>query len=146
MWLSMSALGQSDDKLSNEIKTMDRQWIIEAYSSRDLADFDRIVANDFLITSATGKVQSKTEKRSAVKNDYTDPATSSSTDYIFKIDPTSHRVRNFGKAAVSNGYIVEKYVWKGTPINNRVYFTNVYVKRNGEWKVVAAQFTNIKQS
>jgi hypothetical protein len=142
---SVGALGQTT-ALPEQIKLMDRQWIIEAYSSRDLADFDRIVAKDFLITGGNGKVQTKAEKRSSVKNDYTDPSTTASPDYIFRIEPASHQVRVFDKTAVSNGYITEKYVWKGTPINNRVYFTNVYVKRNGKWQVVAAQFTNIKQS
>jgi len=125
---------------------MDRQWIIEAYSSSDRADFDRIVADDFLITAGNGKVLTKAEKRAGVKKDYTDPATSSSPDYTFKIEPTSHNVRIYDKTAVSHGFIIEKYVWKGTPINSRVYFTNVYVKRKGKWQVVAAQFTNIKQS
>ncbi len=142
---SIGAFSQKPS-LPEQIKLMDRQWIIEAYSSRDLADFDRIVAEDFLITGGNGRVQTKAEKRAGVKNDYTDPATTASPDYLFRIEPPSHQVRIFGKTVVSHGYIVEKYVWKGTPINSRVYFTNVYLKRKGNWRVVAAQFTNIKQS
>ena len=142
----LSTGAYSQTALPEQVKLMDRQWIIEAYSSRDLADFDRIVADDFLITGGNGKVQTKAEKRANVKGDYTDPSTAASPDYIFRIEPASHQVRVFDKTAVSNGYITEKYVWKGTPINSRVYFTNVYVKRNGKWQVVAAQFTNITQT
>lgn len=29
---------------------MDTQWIIEAYSTKDLSDFDRVVADDFSTT------------------------------------------------------------------------------------------------
>ena len=134
------------DKLSEQVKLMDRQWIIEAYSSRDLKDFDRIVADDFLITGANGKTQTKAEKRATVARDYTDPATTNSPDYIFRIDTESHTVRFFGDTAVSSGYIIEKYMWKTQKIDGHVYFTNVYVKRKGKWQVVASQFTNIKQS
>jgi hypothetical protein len=149
MTLIFAALGSAQSNVSpseiDKIKTMDRQWIIDAYSSRDLKDFDAIVAEDFLITAGNGKVLTKAEKRAGVARDYTPPETWSSPDKIFRIEPDSHRVRLFGKSAVSNGYITEKYDWKGTPINNRVYFTNTYIKRGGRWQVVASQFTNIKQ-
>lgn len=136
----------SQQTVVDQIKTLDRQWIIEAYSSRDLKDFDRIVADEFLITAGNGKIQTKAEKRASVVRDYTDPATMSQPDYIFKIDAESHRVRVFGDSAVSNGFVIENYVWKGTKIDGRVYFTNTYVKRKGAWQVVASHFTYVKQS
>lgn len=142
---SSFAFAQKSD-LTAQIKLMDKQWIIEAYFSRDLKDFDRIVAEDFLITAANGKVLTKAEKRANVARDYTDEATRSQSGYIFDIDTDSHRVRLFNNTAVSNGFIVENYAWKTQKINNRVHFTNTYVKRNGRWQVVASQFTNVKLS
>jgi hypothetical protein len=130
------------DKVVDAIKLMDRQWIIEAYSSKDLKDFDRIVADDFLITGANGKIQDKAQKRANVKADYTEFA----PDAIFKIDEGSAKVRVFGNTAISTGFIIEKYMWKEFKINGHVHFTNTYLKRNGKWQVVASQFTNIKQS
>ena len=139
------AFGQAKtEKLVEEIKKMDRQWQVESYSSKDLKDYDRIVAEDFLITGANGKTLTKAEKRANVAKDYTDPATVA-PDAVFKIDEASHQVRIFDKTAISSGYIIEKYVWKGTQINGRVYFTCTYLKRNGKWQVVAAHYTNIKQ-
>jgi hypothetical protein len=134
-----------DKKLVEEIKKMDRQWQVESYSSKDLQDYDHIVADDFLITGANGKVLTKAEKRANVAKDYTDPSTAGN-DYIFKIDEASHNVRIFNDVAVSNGFIIEKYVWKGTKIDGRVYFTCTYLKRNRKWQVIAAHYTNIKQS
>jgi hypothetical protein len=141
-----AAFGQSnlflqDNRLVEEIKRMDRQWIIEAYGSRDLKDFDRIVAEDFLITGSNGKVLNKAQKRANVVADYTEP----SPEAIFKIEEQSAQVRVFDKTAISTGYIIENYTYKGTKINDRVYFTNVYLKRNGRWQVVASQFTRVKQ-
>lgn len=136
-----TTFGQSD-KTVEEIKKMDRQWQVESYASLDLKDYDRIVADDFLITGSNGKVLTKAEKRAYVAKDYTDPATVGS-DYTFKIDEASHNVRLFKNVAVSNGFIIEKYVYKGTKTDGRVYFTCTYLKRKGKWQVVAAQYTKI---
>ena len=141
-----SAFGQNNTKIIEEIKKADRQWQVESYSSRDLKDYDRIVAEDFLITGSNGKISTKAQKRASVAADYTEPSTAdSSPDFIFKIDEASHQVRVFDKAAVSNGYIIEKYVYKGNKINSRVYFTCTYLKRRGNWQVVAAHYSRINQ-
>lgn len=139
------ALGQSksDLKLADEIKKMDRQWIIEAYSTRDLSNFDRIVADDFMITGANGKILNKSEKRANVAADYTETWAPGA---IFKIDEASHTVRIFDDTAISTGFIIENYTWKTFKIDGHVHFTNVYLKRHGKWQVVASQFTNIKQT
>ncbi len=130
-----------EDRVVEEIKRMDRQWIIEAYSSKDLKDFDRIVAEDFLITGSNGKILNKAQKRANVVADYTEPAPGA----IFKIEESSARVRVFDKIAISTGCIIENYTYKGNKINDRVYFTNTYLKRGGRWQVVASQFTRIRQ-
>ncbi|MEJ7624233.1 MAG: hypothetical protein WKF34_09595 [Pyrinomonadaceae bacterium] len=44
-------------KVIDAVKVMDREWIVEAYSSKDLADFDRVVASDFMITGANREIQ-----------------------------------------------------------------------------------------
>ena len=137
------AFGQNERTIE-EIKKMDRQWQVESYSSRDLKDYDRIVAEDFLITGSNGKTIGKAEKRANVAADYNDPSTVAA-DSVFKIDEASHRVRVFKNSAVSNGFIIEKYVYKGNKISSRVYFTCTYLKRNGKWQVVAAQYTRINQ-
>jgi hypothetical protein len=138
-----AAFGQSE-KTVEEIKKMDRQWQVESYASRDLKDYDRIVAADFLITGSNGKILTKAEKRANVAADYTDPS-ASAPDSVFKIDEATHRARVFKNVAVSNGYIVEKYVYKGNKIDSRVYFTCTYLKRGGRWQAIAAQYTRINQ-
>ena len=143
--MTLIGLGQStsEQKIVEAVKLMDRQWIVDAYSSKDLKDFDRIVADDFMITGANGKLLTRDQKRTNVKNDYSeDPASGG----IFKIDADSHQVRLLGKnIAVSTGFIIENYLWKNQKINGHVHFTNVYLKRGGKWQVVQSHFTNIKQ-
>ncbi len=108
-----------------------------------MKDYDRIVAEDFLITGSNGKILTKAEKRANVKADYTETP---SPDAIFKIDDTSHKVRILDKnAAISTGYIIEKYVYQGNKIDSRVYFTCTYLKRKGAWQVAAAHYSRINQ-
>lgn len=148
--ITLSAFTMSfaqNDKTVEEIKKMDRQWQVESYASRDLKDYDRIVAEDFLITGSNGKTITKAEKRANVVADYTEPKPNSTPepDSVFKIDESSHQVRLFKNTAISNGYIIEKYVYKGNKVDSRVYFTCTYLKRDGKWQVVAAQYTRINQ-
>jgi hypothetical protein len=139
LFAAMASISSGQDKMVEEIKKMDRQWQVESYSSKDLKEYDRIVADDFLITGSNGKVLTKAEKRANVAADYTEPA----PDFIFKIDEASHKVRVFKDAAISHGFIVEKYVYKGNQIDSRVYFTCTYLKRGGRWQAVAAHYTRI---
>jgi hypothetical protein len=141
------SFGQND-KTVEEIKKMDRQWQVESYSSRDLKNYDRIVAEDFLITGSNGKTITKAEKRANVVADYTEPKSNSTAEpeSVFKIDESSHQVRVFKNTAISNGFIIEKYIYKGNKVDSRVYFTCTYLKRNGHWQVIAAHYSRIKQS
>ncbi len=132
-----------DNKVVEEIKRLDKQWIIEPYASRDMKNFDRIVAEDFLITGSNGKTLNKAQKRANVVADSAEPP---SPGGIFKIEESSANIRVFNKTAISTGYIIEKYVYKGVQNDSRVYFTNTYLKRNGKWQLVASQFTRVKQS
>ena len=136
-----ASFGQNE-KTVEEIKKMDSQWQVESYSSKDLKDYDRIVAEDFLITGSNGKILTKAEKKANVKADYTE----FSPDAVFKIDEASHKVRLLDDdVAISTGYIIEKYVYQGTRIDARVHFTCTYLKRKGVWQVAAAHYTRIKQ-
>jgi hypothetical protein len=142
--LSLIVSAQPTDKTAAAIKLMDRQWIVEAYSSKDLKDFDRIVADDAVFTNGLGKITDKKAKREGVARDYTDPSTRLPAD-VFMIEPSSHVVRIFDKTAISTGYVAEDYMWKTQHIKNRVYFTNTYLKRKGKWQLVASHYTNVKQ-
>ena len=139
---SMS-FGQNERTIE-EMKKMDRHWQVESYSSRDLKEYDRIVAEDFLITGSNGKTLGKAEKRANVAADYTDPSTVAA-DFVFKIDEANHRARVFKNTAISNGFIIEKYVHNDNKIDSCVYFTCTYLKRDGKWRVEAAQYTRINQ-
>ncbi|HEX8709063.1 MAG TPA: nuclear transport factor 2 family protein [Pyrinomonadaceae bacterium] len=145
------ALGQASErraalnnKVAEEIRRLDREWLIESYDrTNDMSAFDRIVADDFMITHSRGKVLNKAEKRADIIGSHSSPP---SPEAVFKIEETSVRVRVYRDVAISTGYIIEKYPYQGKQVNDRVYFTNTYLKRDGRWQVVASQLTRVPQS
>lgn len=135
-----------DSRVAEEIKRMDRQWLVESYAPNDMSAFDRIVADDFMITHSRGRVLNKAQKRADIISNH--PATStqppaSSTQSAFRIEDSSVQVRVYKDVAISTGYIIEKDLSQGK--NDRVYFTNTYLKRKGRWQVVASQLTRVPQ-
>jgi hypothetical protein len=115
-----------------EIKQLEREWLVESYRKTDLSAYDRIVADDFTITHSNGRVLNKAEKREDISASHiSDPA---SPSYFFIEEA---RVRVYGDAAVSVGSIAEKH--------GRVRFTNTYVRRDGRWQVVASQLNRVRQ-
>ena len=135
--LSFIAVGQTGNTLADqnkkaeeEIKTLEKKWLIEPYFTSDMTAYDRFVADDFTITHSNGKVLNKAEKRANIIADH---ITDSSSP--FRIGEST--VRIYGNAAVSVGYIIEK--------NSTVRFTNTYIKRDGRWQVVASQLNRIRQ-
>ncbi|MCA1594736.1 MAG: nuclear transport factor 2 family protein [Acidobacteria bacterium] len=145
--------GQTNDKRSTynakvveEIKQMDRQWLVESYAPNDMSAFDRIVADDFMITHSRGRVLNKAQKRADIVSNHSPLSPSSSApspDSAFKIEDSSVQVRVYKGAAISTGYIIEKDLSQSK--NDRVYFTNTYLKRKGRWQVVASQLTRVPQ-
>jgi hypothetical protein len=121
---------EQNKRAAEEIKMLERQWLIEPYFTSDMTAYDRIVADDFTITHSNGKVLNKVEKRANIIADHITDATSP-----FRIGESS--VRIYGTAAVSVGYIIEK--------NSTVRFTNTYVRKDGRWQIVASQLNGIRQ-
>jgi hypothetical protein len=146
-----AAFGQASDKRSardagvvEEIKRMDRQWLVESYTPNDMSAFDRIVADDFMITHSRGKVLNKAQKRADIISNHARPSQPQQpADSTFKIEDSSVQVRVYKDVAISTGYIIERNLAQGR--DDRVYFTNTYLKRKGRWQVVASQLTRVPQ-
>jgi hypothetical protein len=65
-------IGQTGSKLlprnavEEQIKRLEREWLVESYRADDMTAFDRIVANSFTITHSNGKVLNKAEKKADI--------------------------------------------------------------------------------
>jgi hypothetical protein len=133
-----------NNKITEEIKRLDREWLIESYrSTNDMSAYDRIVADDFVITHSRGKLLNKSQKRADIIDSH---SSAPPPESVFTIEDSSAQVRVYKEVAISRGYIIEKYPYQGKQVNDRVYFTNTYLKREGRWQVVASQLTRVPQS
>jgi len=123
-----------------ELLKVEREWL-DAYLKRDVAAMDRIEANDFVITYADGKVLTKADEITNLKK----PAPAGPGPIFMTADT---KVRVYGDAAVLTGKVIQKGVYndgpkKGQEYNIQQRYTDVYVKRDGRWQVVASHLTGI---
>jgi len=109
--------------------------LIEAFGRNDIAALDRLYADDFVVTQASGLTRKaqlmNTWKSGRVK--YT-----SASDL-------ERSVRVYGDAAVTTGILTLKGQNPSGDFTILARYTGVWVKQEGQWRIVAAQFTNITQ-
>lgn len=122
-------------KVEQEIRKLEREWF-DSYVRGDRAAFDRIVADDVVITYGNGSVGNKSQAIAEIKA----PADSS-----YSLTSDDIQVRVYGETAIVTGRVTEKGTFNGRSLNSQSGYTDVWVRRNGRWQVVAAQNTRLPQ-
>ncbi|MGI9069664.1 MAG: nuclear transport factor 2 family protein [Pyrinomonadaceae bacterium] len=109
----------------------------DADKKGDMAWFERNFADDFYaISTMTGKLNTKAAELAEIRNrkEVFDSAVASDMD-----------VRVEGNTGIVTGvYHLKGRDEKGQPMDRRIRFTDVYVKRDGRWLVLASQGTLIQ--
>jgi hypothetical protein len=101
----------------------------------DWKGVEQIEGDDLVFTNADGSVTHKPEQVGSVK----------SGDLKFQsIDMSEVQVLDFGRVAVASGKLIEKVQYKTSDLSGTYRFTDVWVKRNGKWQLVAGQETRSK--
>jgi ketosteroid isomerase-like protein len=108
----------------------------EAQVKRDIAALDRLLADDFILTRASGVVVNKAQKLADVQS-----GDRSFTSY--RSDDV--RVRLYGDAAVVTGQVTSSGTYKGQDFSGRFRYMKVFVKSAGQWRIVAWQATLMPQ-
>ena len=115
---------------------MEMDWS-DADKRGDTAWFERNFADDYFgVSSLTGKLNTKADDVAEIKNrkEVYDSAVSSDM-----------RVRVEGNTGIVTGiYHLKGKDDKGQPLDRRIRYTDVYVKRDGRWQVLGSQGTLIK--
>lgn len=96
----------------------------------DVDALDRIYADDILVTAPIGICVDKP----AVMNEVRQAAEKA---VIGRYDKTDLKVRAFGDTAVSSYRTTAEATFEGTEIKRQFCTTNVWMKRNGDWQIVA---------
>jgi ketosteroid isomerase-like protein len=117
--------------VAQELMKVERAWL-DAYLKRDVAAMEQIESDDFTITHANGQVITKAQEIANLKREGAmDPSTS--------FDTEDTKVRVYGDTAILTGI----FVFKSKNSFERSRYTDVYVKRNGRWQVVASHLTRL---
>jgi len=102
----------------------------------DTATLERIYADDYSTVGTSGAVRNKAQ------------AIADNKSGALKIESQSFdnvNVRVYGDAAVITGVATQKGQDKGRDISGQSRFTRVYVKRNGQWRIVAGHASRVAQ-
>lgn len=118
-----------------EILKLEREWL-DAYVKRDAAAMERIEADEFAITYPNGEVATKAQEVARMKSE-------GAVNPSLKLSTEETKVRLYGDTAVLTGVFIQRYLENGKETIARERYTDVWVKRNGTWQVVASQLTKI---
>jgi len=115
---------------------LEMEWS-EADQKGDAAWFERNLADNYSgISSRTGKLTTKTEEIADIKN---------RKDVFTSVAASDMQVRVEGNTGVVTGvYHMKGRDEKGQPIDRRIRYTDVYVRRDGRWLALAGQGTLIQ--
>ena len=111
------------------IAALDTEYQL-AVERNDAATMDRILADDFVLVTGSGKVFSK--------QDLLDEARSGRITYEHQRD-AEQSVRVWGDTAVITALLSAKGTEDGTPFAYRVWFSDTYVRLAGGWRYVLGQ-------
>jgi ketosteroid isomerase-like protein len=126
----VSAPASPEDVVAT-ITRLEHEWVA-AIEKKDSATLDRLIAADFVGTSPTAHTYTKANAIDDLKDG----------NYVVdKMDLDEASVNVYGTTAVSFTSQEEKSKYAGTDTSGHYHFTDVWVKKDGRWQVVASHGT-----
>ena len=119
-----------------EVRALEREWL-DAYEKRDAKAMERIVADDFTIFFPDGSMQSKADILAMLVRGAGKPGPSFTTEDV--------RARAYGDTVILTGRVItQRQSADGTKSRSASRYTDTYVRRNGQWQVVASHLGKVR--
>jgi ketosteroid isomerase-like protein len=128
LFVSLNSSAQQTD--SSIVSQLNRNWIA-SYTTRDTATMQQILADDFIMIAPNGNKLSRTD---VINNVGLKEISVTAT-----IDSAS--VRIFGQTALVVAYTHFTIRTKDQTSQGSNCYSDLYIKRKGKWKAVAAHVT-----
>jgi ketosteroid isomerase-like protein len=96
----------------------------------DVAALDRIYADDIMVTAPIGICVDKPAVMTEIRQ-------AAGKAVVGRYDKDDVKVRAYGDTAVSSYRMTAEATFEGTQINRSLCITNVWMKRDGQWQIVA---------
>lgn len=106
-----------------------------AYVKRDAAALERLYADDYTVTNGAGETTTKVQEIERMRTGNTVYEATTYDDV---------KVRVYGDTAIVAGRGTVKGRGASGAFHTEYRSTNVFVKRNGRWQVVAAHLSGVK--
>src|SRR5262249_39576613 len=127
-FISMSTITAQEP---SRILALENAWN-NAELHNDAAAVQMLLADDFVMTVAEGKLYNKAQILASVKDKSYSPEVLESSGMV---------VHSYGHTAIVTGAYHEKGVDKGKPWERRGRFTDTWVFLNSKWQCVASHFS-----
>ena len=115
---------------ADRVRTLEMQ-LTELYKQRKIEGVAALLDDDFVITFEDGKVYSKTGYISY---------NAAASLRILEAETLDVKVHLHGNTAVLTGIYHERGEEKGTPYDYRDRFTDVWMKKDGKWRIIASHY------
>lgn len=112
-----------------KLKQLEQDWL-DSYREGDADKMSRILADDFIGRWGDGSTQTKGEQLRAIRTG----EEKHSSNHLDECN-----VRIYGDTAVVTGLQSEQSILEGRDGTGTYSYTDVFVKRNGTWQVVASE-------
>lgn len=120
--------------LSAEVMEVERAWT-QAHLYGDFATIERLMAEDYLKIQPDGSLLNKREAMATYVPEEREWEVAEGDEYELRI---------YGETALVFGRWTARGVNHGQRFDYQARFLSVYVRRNGQWQMVAEQSTEIK--
>src|SRR5215203_5421053 len=124
-------------KTEAELMQLERD-IGEANIRRDKAFFERVEADEFIFTDSAGGITTKAEDVASL-----DKPAGEFNLISYTVDEM--KVFVYGKTAVVTGRAATVSRSKDREVTGKTRFTDVFVRREGRWQLVAGQSSRIRE-
>jgi ketosteroid isomerase-like protein len=131
---TMNQKANRDRGVEQELRKLETHWQ-EALTQRDVTMLDQLMADDYVLTKVSGEVVNKARVLAEVK----------SANVAADVHNTEVAVRVYRDVAIVTGLVLISGKFKDKDVSTRSRYIKVYVKRQAQWRVVAAQATLIAQ-
>lgn len=118
-----------------EIKSLESkmaQWIVHG----DWDEYARHLAANYLHTGYSGQVEGKEQAMTALRDEHR-------RIIVMEMEPSDQLVHIYGDTAVSNAEFTISVRESGQLKTRRLRMTDVFIRREGQWYLVAEQATSI---
>lgn len=126
----MSEVEQEIRALEEELTQTEMRLEIEA--------LDRIYADDIMVTAPIGICVDKPAVMAEVRQ-------AAEKAIVARHDKDELKIRAFGDTAVSSYCIATEATFDGMEIKRQLCITNVWMKRNGGWQIIARHTASLPQ-